>query len=342
MKHLLRWGLTLLGPAILIYFLLTSDLAAVGRVITSTDPWMFFWSSVLVLPFLLVKGWRWRLILQGWNIRISTWFAAQLYTLGIFVGSVTPGQGGDAIKAGYLRHAGYPLGPSLLSIVVDRFFDVAIMGLIAASGLFFFRDALPGNVQVLIVLVLAGVVAGSIVLASARLRLWVTTRMLPVIIPSKLRQLASRAGLRDRALDMGLGRIGTLVLVSFVTLGFTFLRLFLLFVGAGVWMDLGPYMAMIAIVSLVSVVSVAGIGIRDAVMVVLMTRMAASGQMRPLGGGSFTPEQAQALAIGISTLFLILNIVNVVLGYLVSLRYPLTEAFTASKTDGDDWHSETA
>lgn len=330
-KRIINGLLTALGPAILIWFLATNDLASIWNVIRTTDPWLFGGSVVLVLPFLYSKGWRWRLILQGWNIEISPWFASLLYTLGIFVGSVTPGQGGDAVKAWYLRREGHPLGPSLLSIVVDRFFDVAIMGIIAGSGLYFYRTFLPGNVQLLIVASLLGVVVGVAILASAGLRRWFTTNVVPVVVPAKLRQLAVKAGLKDRVLHMPLSRIVTLVLFSFVTLGWTFIRLYLLFLATGVKIDIGPYMAMIAIISLVSVISIAGIGIRDVVMILIMTNLAQTGQMVPVAGGSFTSEQATSLALGISTLFLVLNVINVVLGFLVSLRYPLGDALL--KTD---------
>ncbi|MBA3470146.1 MAG: flippase-like domain-containing protein [Herpetosiphonaceae bacterium] len=337
MKKILNWALTLLGPAILVFFLLTNDIGAIWNVLKTTDPLLFALASVLVLPFLFSKGWRWRLILQGWDIQISTWFASILYTLGIFVGSVTPGQGGDAVKAWYLRRDGHPLGASLLSIVVDRFFDVAIMGIIAGSGLYFYRTFLPGNVRWLIVLALAGVVVGIVFLASGGLRRWLVQRVLPIIIPAKLRALARRAGLLDRVLTMSPLRIVALVLLSFVTLGWTFLRLYLLFLAAGVSIDVGPYMAMIAIVSLVSVISVGGVGTRDVVMVLIMTNLAASGQMRGTDGSAFSATQAEALALGISALFLVLNVVNIVLGFLVSLRYPLSAALLSKDTiDAED------
>lgn len=336
MKKVLNWVLTLLGPAILVFFLLTNDISAIWTVLKTTDPLLFGISAVLVLPFLYSKGWRWRLILQGWNIRITTWFAAILYTLGIFVGSVTPGQGGDAVKAWYLRRDGHPLGPSLLSIVVDRFFDVAIMGIIAGSGLYFYRTFLPGNVQLLIVLALVGVVVGIVFLASPALRKMLVERVLPVVIPAKLRSLARRAGLRDRVLTMSPTRIGALVLISFVTLGWTFVRLYLLFLATGVRIDVGPYMAMIAIISLVSVVSIAGVGIRDVIMVLIMTNLAATGQMRATDGTAFTADQATTLALGISTLFLMLNIANVILGFIVSLRYPLADALLSKSKAEDD------
>lgn len=325
-KKVLNWLLTLLGPAILVYFLATNDLGAIWNVIKSTDPVLFSLATILVLPFLYSKGWRWRMILESWQIHISTWFATLMYTLGIFVGSVTPGQGGDAVKAWYLRRAGHPLGASLLSIVVDRFFDVAIMGIIAGSGLYFYRTFLPGNVQLLIILALLGVAVGIAFLASAGLRRWLIGRVVPVVIPAKLRALASKAGLKDRVLHMPPARIVALILMSFVTLGWTFVRLYLLFLAAGVRMDIGPYMAMIAIVSLVSVISVAGIGTRDVVMVLIMTNLAATGQMRGTDGSAFTASQAESLALGISALFLVLNLANVLLGFLVSLKYPLGDA----------------
>ena len=333
MKTMLRWLLTLLGPAILVYFLLTSDLAKIWEILLTTNGWLFAAASFLVLPFLYAKGWRWRVILEGWNIRISTMYAAILYTLGIYVGSVTPGQGGDVVKAWYLRREGYPLGPGLLSIVVDRFFDVAIMGLLAASGLYFFRTFLPGDVQVLIWLALAGIVAGTVVLVSPRLRRWLSLTLLPKFVPQRLRILASKSGLKDHVLHLSPLRLVILLFASFVTLGFTFARLYLLFLATGVHIAIGPYIAMIAIISLVSVLSVAGIGTRDAVMVVIMTQLAQTGQMRSTAGALYTPKEATALALGISTLFLILSLVNVVLGFVVSLRYPLGEALLAQQSE---------
>jgi hypothetical protein len=70
------------------------------------------------------------------------------------------------------------------------------------------------------------------------------------------------------------------------------------------------------------------------VMVLIMTSLAASGQMRATDGSQFSPAQAEALALGISTLFLILSVINVLLGFLVSLRYPLSEALL-SKGDSE-------
>ncbi|HEY1015051.1 MAG TPA: lysylphosphatidylglycerol synthase transmembrane domain-containing protein [Herpetosiphonaceae bacterium] len=325
MKTLLRWALALLGPAILAIFLLTNDLRAVWASLRATDPLLFGLSAVLVVPFLLAKGWRWQLVLQAWEIRIPVVFATLLYTLGIFVGSVTPGQGGDAVKAWYLRRDGHPLGPSLLSIIVDRFFDVAIMGLIAASGLYFYRSFLTDELELVIVLSLALLVAGIAILASAKLRRKLVS-FLGRLVPGRLRELAASTGLRDRVLAMSPLRIAQLVLVSFVTLGFTFVRLFLVFLAADLWIDIGPYLALIAIVAIVSVFSVAGIGTRDAAMVLILTGLAASGQMTYRDGSPIPPGQAGALAISLSTLFLILNIINVLLGFLVTLRYPLADA----------------
>ncbi|MBP8252874.1 MAG: hypothetical protein KAX40_10950, partial [Herpetosiphon sp.] len=62
------------------------------------------------------------------------------------------------------------------------------------------------------------------------------------------------------------------------------------------------------------------------VMVLIMTNLAATGQMRGTDGSAFTASQAESLALGISALFLVLNLANVLLGFLVSLKYPLGDA----------------
>src|SRR3712207_2750473 len=108
-RLLLRWALRLLGPALLLYFLLTTDLSLVWRTLTSADPLLILWSLVLVAPFLVLKAVRWQLILRAWHIMIPLREAVALYCIGIFLGAVTPGQAGDAVKAWYLRKRNTPL-----------------------------------------------------------------------------------------------------------------------------------------------------------------------------------------------------------------------------------------
>jgi len=53
--------------------------------------------------------------------------------IGSFVGTLTPAQGGDLIRALYLREKN-PESTSLATVMIDRIFDIALLIALAASG----------------------------------------------------------------------------------------------------------------------------------------------------------------------------------------------------------------
>jgi glycosyltransferase 2 family protein len=316
LRPLLRLGLRLLGPALLLYFLLTVDLRDVWTTILATDPWLFLLSVVLVVPFLLLKAVRWQLILRAWQIMLPLREATALYCIGIFLGVVTPGQAGDAVKAWYLRKRGYPLSTGLASVVVDRLFDVGISALLAASGLYFFWDILPGGraINVLVVVgLLAGVVAGLVVASNQRLRLFVLQTLLPRVTPKVLRERMGSDSLER--LHLTPRQLAIITLVSLAGLSWTYIRIYILFLALDTPIPIGPFIALVAILSIVGAASPGGVGTRDLTMVLVLSAVL-----------NIPPEQATVRAISLSTLLLLLNIENVLIGFLYSLRYPLAEA----------------
>lgn len=308
LRAALRIGLRLIGPLLLLYFLLTTDLARLWTILARANPFYLFWSIILVFPFLVLKGWRWQLILDAWKIHIGLLDATALYTVGIFLGNMTPGQAGDAVKAWYLRQRGQSLTAGLASVVVDRLFDVGIMGLLAASGLYFFWNVLPGGKMVDVLTVaamLAAVVAGLTVAANHRLRAFGLR-----LVPRGLRERLNLGVVEQMHLNPA--QIMVIALVTVAGLSITFIRVYLLFLAVDTPVPIGPFIALVATIALVGTASPAGVGTRDAVLVLLLGAIL-----------NLSPADEQARAIALSTLLLLLNVVNVVLGYLCSLRYPL-------------------
>lgn len=303
-----RIVIRLIGPALLVYFLLTTDLGKLWHTLLQTNPWYLSLSVVLVIPFLFLKGWRWRLILDAWQIPIGLVDATALYTVGIFLGIMTPGQAGDAVKAWYLRQRGQSLAAGLASVVLDRLFDVGVMGALAASGLYFFWNVLPGgrllNVATVIVMLL-GVVVGMLVAASARLR----GRVL-LLAPKPIRSRIDAAAVERMHLTPR--RLLKIMVVTVLGLTLTFVRVYLLFLALDTPIPIGPFIALVATIAIVGTASPGGVGTRDAVMVFVLSSLL-----------EMPATDAQARAIALSTLLLGLTVVNVIVGYLVSFRYPL-------------------
>jgi len=316
LRPMLRIGLRLLGPALLLYFLLTSDLQLVWRTLLTTDPWLLLLSIGLVVPFLVLKGVRWLMILRAWGIHFPLHEATALYCIGIFLGVVTPGQAGDAVKAWYVRKRGYPLSTGLASVVVDRLFDVGIMGVLAASGLYFFWDILPGG-RLLNVLVVAGllvaVVLGLVLASSHRLRVFVLQRIVPRIMPRKFSERLGSGVLEQ--LHLTPRQIVVLTLVSIAGLAWTYIRIYLLFLALHTPIAIGPFIALVAILALIQPASPGGVGTREVALIIVL-------------GATLQVSQAEATAraLSLSALLLLLNLENVLIGFLYSLRYPLAEA----------------
>jgi glycosyltransferase 2 family protein len=310
------WLLRLLGPALLIYFLLTiDDPRLIWRTLSQTDLLYLGLAIVLVVPFLLFKALRWQYLLRAWDIRMPLRESIALYCIGIFLGVVTPGQAGDAVKAWYLRRRGHALSTGLASVVVDRLFDVGVMGVLAASGLYFFWNVLPGGRLLNVLLVAAlllGVAAVLLLAVSPWLRELLFGRVLPRLMPKRLRDRG--AGSRLQALHLSPAQIVMLGGLTVAGLFWTFLRVYLLFLAVDTPVAIGPFIALVAIVALIQPATPGGVGARDAVLVVVLSALLDLGR-----------DEAIARAIAISALLLLLNVQNVVIGFLYSLRYPLDE-----------------
>jgi len=314
LRRLAQIGLRLLGPALLIYFLFTVDLRLVGRTLANADIAMVAWALVLAVPFLVFKGLRWQQILRAWGIALPLWTATNIYSIGIFAGMVTPGQAGDAVKAWYLRKRGHPLGVGLASVVIDRLFDVGVIALLAATGLYFFWDILPGgklaNILVLVGLLGAALV-GVLLVGNRQLRSLLIERWLPRITPAALRQHT------DALADLHLTP-RQLIVVLLLTIGglvWTYVRLYCLFLSLDVRIGAGPFIALVAVLALLQATSPGGIGTRDAALVYVLGALLAVSR-----------EQATAQALALSALLLLLNMEHVVIGFVLSLRQPLGSA----------------
>lgn len=313
-RFLLRWGLRLLGPALLAYIVWSkwSDLAQIGEILRHINWPPLLLSIALVFPFVLLKGWRWQVILDDLGQHVPWPRLVLYYALGIFMGAAMPGQAGDFLKAWYLKDEGCDLGAALLSTVIDRIFDMLIMGLLALSGLYLLWRYFPGMT---LVLLLVGMVAAIVfvlsVLLSRRWRDWLIDRVLRYLIPAAVRRALGERGVRsylDRFFlswrNLGLGT--AISLISFST---TFFRLWLLIPALGKSLPVAIFVPTMALMALGSLLSVAGLGAREAVLLAILTAA---------GIGWSTSE-----VLSLSLLILALSIENLVLGLPLYLLRPL-------------------
>jgi uncharacterized protein (TIRG00374 family) len=311
MRTYLPWLLRLLGPLLLIIFLAKANLGGLAATMRGTQVWPIVLSLLLLPPFLLIKAWRWVRLLREMGLDLDLRTACALYMVGIFYGATTPGQAGDLLKAVYLHERGHPVAPAMLSVVLDRLFDLLVMAALATLGIFALGQLLPGRaLQTALVLAMGlGMAALTTVLVARGPREWMLTAALPRLAP-RLKTRLDHWNSQLASLALRPQLLGAIGVASLISAGFTFWRLWLLFLALG--LDRVPLYVVVGASALIAVlqvlpISIAGVGVRDAVLIAILL---------PYG---YSSNQALIL----SALFLLLNIEHILVGFIVSFWYPL-------------------
>lgn len=314
MKKYLPWLLKLLGPLLLIAFLSKANLVGMLDILREAQIWPIILSLLLLPPFLLIKTWRWVRLLREMGLALDLPTACALYMVGIFYGATTPGQAGDLLKAVYLHERGQPMAPAMLSVVLDRLFDLLVMAALATMGIFALGQMLPSReLQTTLVIAMGlGMVALTTVLVARGPREWMLTAVLPRIAP-RLKVRLDRWNSQLSTLSLRPPLLGAIMGASLISASFTFWRLWLLFLALG--LDRVPLYVVVGSSALIAVlqvlpISIAGVGLRDAVLIAILL---------PYG---YSSNEALIL----SALFLLLNIEHILIGFIVSFWYPLGAA----------------
>ncbi len=286
-----RGWLRLLGVLLLVALvpLFKIDLRETAGILAQADWLAIALSVVLFIPFLVSKAWRWKVILQDLGIPLSLGQACNLYALGLGAGMVTPGQVGDAVKVAYVRERG--LGRALLSILLDRLWDILILLLLTGTGAFLFWQQLQSE-WLLLALLILGAVAILALTASPRAQQWLLGLL------GRLRK--SPAGGAFEPVRLSPVQILRQFAITLIATGIVYLRLYLLMAAVAVHLGVIPFVATMSLATVAALIpiSISGMGTRDAALVAV--------------SGLVGMSSEQALAV--STLILFLSVVNGLVG----------------------------
>jgi uncharacterized membrane protein YbhN (UPF0104 family) len=258
----------LLGPLLLAVLLWRlPDKGRLWTQIGRAHPGWVALAVALTFANLHLKVLRWRGLVGSLGARLSLGRSWTVYLASSYVGLLTPGRVGDALRARYLKEdtgLGHAVG--LGAVVVDRLCDLWVLGLFSALALLRWGPLLQTSLGALGWLSLGLVAAGPLLLSRGDAASWLEDRppgFLRALLPSALQQglaefLRSLSKQRSYALRGGLG----------LTLGATslnYLQGWLLARALGVPLSLADAAGLLAVVSLLGLlpVSVAGLGLRE-------------------------------------------------------------------------------
>ena len=316
MNRRARWLTRLFGPAVLAYFLLTTDLHHIAAILRDVR-WTPLLLSLALFPgVVLTKAWRWRRLIAALGVPApSLGQSVTLFLIGQFAGAATPGQSGDFVRAWYLRERGSALSTALFSVLFDRLLDFLLLALVSLVGLVAFLDVFPRALRPAILSATVGFTAVVVIVVPALMgrqsRRWLIGRV-GRVAPASMRQRLERWQMLLDTLEIHPPLVLALLAATVAATAVVMLRIWLLFRALDVFVPSALLVASAALISILQTipVSVAGVGVRDAVLVAVLARH------------GYPAERALAL----SALFLLLVIEQMLIGFVVAMRHPLGDS----------------
>jgi len=293
-RKLRRWSGRAIGPVLLLVIWTRIDLDATLAALSGIPPGVAAVAVGLLIPQVVLRGIRWRRLASDQGIHMGYAEAASAYAVAIALGSVTPGRIGELSKVEHLRRKAGSVSRALVSVVLDRAFDLAALAAFGAVGL-----ARIGGIEH--TALAAGITAGlgSAVVAIAILRRTHSRSPRDQSIPPD-RSLRGRllGGLRLMVSESAAVTVPTYLVsggITAVVWSLHFWALSLVAQTLGIqlpFIDIAGVLALAALAAAVPV-SILGVGTRDGALIVLM------------GWYGVAAERAVALSFAILALLLV-------------------------------------
>jgi glycosyltransferase 2 family protein len=255
------------GAAIILGILATQriDGKALGETLRRVNLWLLA-ATAASFPFLMAaKSWRWNILVRHAGLRYGFWSSFRSYLAAFALGIVTPGRLGELARAAQIRNElGAAWEPCVRSVIADRLFDLVFL---CSFGPFALAAVMAGRTfDGLLAAGFVGVyVAASICLAAAgrfvarwRPR-WRPLRFGVTCIGNVAGDLVGRTGIACSA-------------VTLLSYGIYFGASLVLFRAIGIHLSFQDVACVTGCLSLVLLlpISIAGIGPREATLIVLL------------------------------------------------------------------------
>lgn len=280
-------GLTMV---VYVFWYFQPSLYEVKDILSQADRGLLGISIVLIPLIVWARAWRWESILSGLGLFVRSADVFRLSALGMSLGLVSPAQLGELGRGYYLKRMGYPIVPSMVSVIYDRISDFFFEGLIGVLGLIVLLNvSLSVEITLIALVALPGILAAAFFIrrSSGIVLAWIKRRWdLDVEIPLPGKPFLW-AVIYKTVLASGVRITATVLLAQAV----------------GIHIPLIPLTIIVVVAALIKALpfSIAGIGTRDVFLVHALT---------PFG---VAPESAVAF----STLTLVYILLSTLFGLIV-------------------------
>lgn len=128
--------LRLFGLGLLAVLLWQVDLRKTWGILQQADLQRIALSFGISLLLILLKTWRWQVLLRAQSLRYDLRNAYLAFWGSLFIGLLTPGRLGELVKSLHVsRDLGVPSGQAFSSVLADRLFDLGLLVVVGNAAL---------------------------------------------------------------------------------------------------------------------------------------------------------------------------------------------------------------
>jgi len=306
----LKLAARLCGIAIFIYILMGIDIQNLLATTFGIPPVYTIILILFVLPIMLVRGTRWKVITEGLDLTLSVLQATGALCLSHLANLVIPGSLGDLVRVPYMKQLGNRVDRSIISILVD-----AVLGSIVpfTTGIFAITIILEINITLeLFLLCIVWIIGGYCVYRVIHATLW------PRLMQARMRRLM-RDGLRGKSFftfpsiltSIGKASIALSLSLSVLLFGLYITQAYILAISLDMsidWLYLAVTLGLTSLLTAIPI-TIQGLGLREGVLLFMLT---------PLG---FGPVRI----ISFSLTLMLVNLIPAIAGFVIWSRNPFID-----------------
>ena len=264
-----------LGIFLFVIILAKTDLNGILVNIKNVKFSYLVFAALFSFPAIFVKSYCWNYLKKRQNINYSLKDSFLMYGVGLYIGSVTPGRVGEVSRALYLKKDGYSFGKSMVSLVIDRFFDVIFLLVFLLFGLLFFFESFNKQILFFLVIIMLLILFFFMNLKSNLIKSLL--KKLFYIIVSNKHQKSWKVNLQDFIDDIEIYKFRNYLVVFFLTAFswlFSYIQIFITAKSIGIvnvpFLYLSVIFTIISFINLIPI-SILGIGTRETALIFFLS-----------------------------------------------------------------------
>lgn len=300
----------LIGILIIVFILSRLNLVEIKEIFLRVNKYYLIGGLILTIAVAFIKALRWNYLKKTQEIKYSIPDSFIMYCAGILAGMTTPGRLGELSKIFYLKKDGHSYGKSLLSVTLDRLFDIFFLLIFATIGMFFFSGLFEKEIPYFIGLTVLILIFSYLSIKTNLLKKSFL-KIFNFLIPAKY-QKSWQINLQDFINDLKnlkskhyISILGITILVWFMY--YFQMLIFAKSIGINIpFLYLAISVTIAGIVTMIPI-SYSGIGTRDLILISLFSFFLIS----------------QELAVAYSSLILSTHILMAIFGFICWLKKPI-------------------